>query len=422
MFENIDNIPKVILVCVDTEEYDVEKSLDELEELTKTAGAEVVARVIQKRPTKDVATCVGTGKLHEIAELCKQLEPDQIIFDHELTATQIRNIEDALNTHTIDRTMLILDIFAQRATTKEGRLQVELAQQKYRLPRLVGMGVKLSRLGGGIGTRGPGESKLETDKRHIRTRIENLQSELREIEKRRELSRKRRKKDNVLIAAIVGYTNVGKSTLLNTLTQAGVLAENKLFATLETTSRALELPDGRSVLLVDTVGLIRRLPHHLIEAFKSTLEEAANADVILHICDESADDVDEQAKVTLELLSELGCSEIPIITVLNKCDIAINVSELDENDRVVKISAKNSTGLDKLLNTIQNSLPQSAYRMKLLVPYNNSSLLNMIRIDGKVYSEEYEADGINVDALVDIKLFSKVESFKISTFIEHKNT
>lgn len=412
MFENTIETTKVILVCVDTEEFDVEKSLDELEELSKTAGATVVARVTQKRPSYDKATCVGSGKLEEIAELCIQLEPDQIIFDHELTATQIRNIENILKIHTIDRTMLILDIFAQRATTKEGCLQVELAQQRYRLPRLAGMGIQLSRLGGGIGTRGPGETKLETDKRHIRTRIENLNAELKEIEKRRELFRIRRKKDNVLIAAIVGYTNVGKSTLLNTLTQAGVLAENKLFATLETTSRALELPDGRNVLLVDTVGLIRRLPHHLIEAFKSTLEEAANADVILHICDASSDDVAEQAKVTLELLNELGCKDIPVVTVLNKCDITPDISELEDAPNVVKISAKNATGLEKLLEATAKALPQSSYRMKLVLPYDKAGLLNKIREDGKIYSEEYVSDGISVDALVDIKIFSQVEPFK----------
>ena len=412
MFENTQDIPKVFLVCVDTGEFDAEKSLDELEELTNTAGAEVLARVIQKRPTRDVATCVGTGRLAEIAELCVAHEPDQIIFDHELTATQIRNIEEVLHVHTIDRTMLILDIFAQRATTKEGRLQVELAQQKYRLPRLAGMGVKLSRLGGGIGTRGPGETKLETDKRHIRTRIENLRAELLEIEKRRENMRARRKKDNVIIAAIVGYTNVGKSTLLNTLTDAGILAEDKLFATLETTSRSLELPDGRSVMLVDTVGLIRRLPHHLVEAFKSTLEEASNADVILHICDASADDVEEQSAVTLELLKDLGCKDIPVVTVMNKCDKIDENLINDKSDNVVKISAKKGLGLENLLLAISKALPQSAFRMKLLLPYDKASLLNIIRIDGKIFAEEYTADGIEVDALVDIKVHSKVLEYK----------
>ena len=273
------------------------------------------------------------------------------------------------------------------------------------------MGLKLSRLGGGIGTRGPGETKLETDKRHIRNRIATLNQELKEIEKRRIHQRARRKKDGVLICAIVGYTNVGKSTLLNTLTEAGVLAENKLFATLETTSRSIVLPDGRSVMLVDTVGLIRRLPHHLVEAFKSTLEEAANADVILHICDASSDNCEEQAKVTLELLAELGCEGIPTITVLNKCDKVSISNDILTEENVVKISAKEGTGIDHLLSAIQNALPQSAIRTKLLLPFDKAGLLNTIRIDGKVFSEEYTADGILTDALVDVKVFSKVEEY-----------
>ena len=415
MFENKITPDKAILVSIDTGEFDVERSLGELEELSNTAGAEVVAIVSQKRPSPDSATCVGPGKLEEIAELCTNLEPELIVSDVELTVVQIRNIEQATNVHTIDRTMLILDIFAQRATTAEGRLQVELAQQKYRLPRLTGMGVKLSRLGGGIGTRGPGETKLETDKRHIRTRIENLSAELKEIEKRRTLSRKRRKKDGVLIAAIVGYTNVGKSTLLNSLTQAGVLAENKLFATLETTSRSLLLPDGRSVMLVDTVGLISRLPHHLVEAFKSTLEEAASADVILHICDASAEDVRQQAQVTMDLLSELGCADIPTITVLNKCDLCPEIDTDLGNENVVKISAKKGEGLDDLLQAVAKALPASSYRVNLLLPYDKSGLLNKIRIDGKVFSEEYKQQGILADCLVDIKIFHEIEKFKVIT-------
>ncbi|MDE6148489.1 MAG: GTPase HflX, partial [Ruminococcus sp.] len=286
---------------------------------------------------------------------------------------------------------------------------------KYRLPRLAGMGIKLSRLGAGIGTRGPGETKLETDKRHIRTRIATLNQELKEIEKRREHQRARRKKDGVLICAIVGYTNVGKSTLLNTLTEAGVLAENKLFATLETTSRAIELPDGRSVMLIDTVGLIRRLPHHLVEAFKSTLEEAANADVILHICDASSDNCEEQAKVTLELLAELGCEGIPTITVLNKCDKVPASNDILTEENVVKISAKEGTGIDNLLLTIQKALPQSAVRAKLLLPFDKAGMLNAIRIDGKVFSEEYTAEGIITDALIDIKIYPKVEEYKIKS-------
>lgn len=414
MFENTDEKEKVFLVCVDTGEFDAERSLCELEELADTAGAETIAKIIQKRPSREVATCVGPGRLEEIAQMCEEMKPKQIIFDHELTATQIRNIEDVTHVHTIDRTMLILDIFAQRATTREGRLQVELAQQKYRLPRLAGMGVQLSRLGGGIGTRGPGETKLETDKRHIRTRIENLRSELSDIEKRRENMRVRRRKDNVIIAAIVGYTNVGKSTLLNSLTDAGILAENKLFATLETTSRALELPDGRSILLVDTVGLIRRLPHNLVEAFKSTLEEASNADVILHICDASASDVEEQSKVTLELLRELGCENIPVVTVMNKCDKVDGLGIGNESKNVVKISAKEKLGFDALLQAIADALPQTSYRMKLLLPYDKANLTNLIRIDGKVFSEEYTENGIALDALVDIKIFPKVEQYKQS--------
>lgn len=412
MTDNEITRPRVMLCAVDIGEYDTERSLDELEELADTAGADTVIRVVQKRPSYEPATCIGSGRLEEMAELCQSENIDQIIFDCELTATQIRNIESICNVHTIDRTMLILDIFAQRATTHEGRLQVEIAQYKYRLPRLAGMGIKLSRLGGGIGTRGPGETKLETDKRHIRARISSLSAELKEIEKRRGLHRERRKKDGVLVCAIVGYTNVGKSTLLNTLTDAGILAENKLFATLETTSRSIELPDGRSIILVDTVGLISRLPHHLVEAFKSTLEEAANADVILHIVDASNDECEHQAKVTLELLKELGCEGIPVITVLNKCDLVPYIDELTAGENTVKISAKHGDGIPAMLDAIAKALPQSAKKMKLLIPFSEGGLLSEIRQDGKIFSEEYTSEGTLVDALVDIKLFSKVEQYK----------
>lgn len=405
MIETEAKRPRVLLAAVDTGEYDAEQSLDELEELADTAGADTAARIVQKRPAFDSTTCIGPGRLEEMAQLCQSGDIDQIIFDHELTATQIRNIEDACGVHTIDRTMLILDIFAQRATTHEGRLQVELAQQRYRLPRLAGMGIQLSRLGGGIGTRGPGETKLETDKRHIRTRISNLSAELKEIEKRRTYARSRRKKDGVLVCAIVGYTNVGKSTLLNLLTDAGVLAENKLFATLETTSRAIELPDGRSLMLVDTVGLIRRLPHHLVEAFKSTLEEAANADVILHICDASAENCEEQAQVTLDLLSELGCDGIPVVTVFNKCDLLPEeLAFAPETRNAVLISAKENRGMDQLLAALAKALPDPARRMRLLLPFSQGSLLNEIRSSGKLFSEEYTPDGVLVDAMVDVRL------------------
>ncbi len=401
MIETEEKTPRAVLVCADVGEYDADNSLDELEELALTAGAETIAKVVQKRPTFDSATCIGSGRLAELAELCEKEEIDLVIFDCELTATQTRNIEDAVKVHTIDRTTLILDIFAQHAKTREGRLQVEIAQYKYRLARLAGMGVKLSRLGGGIGTRGPGETKLETDKRHVRTRIAALTEELKEIEKRRELHRKRRKKDGVLTAAIVGYTNVGKSTLLNTLTEAGVLAENKLFATLETTSRAILLPDGRSVTLIDTVGLVRRLPHGLVEAFKSTLEETSNADVIIHVTDVSSDDCREKAEATEKLLDELGCADIPVITVLNKCDLVPEIDMLDTTGGAfVKMSAKKGIGVDSLLEAIVGALPETAKRVSLLLPYDKAGLINKILEDGKVFSQEYTAEGIEANCLV----------------------
>ena len=394
MIETEERIPRAVLVCADVGEYDASRSLDELEELAKTAGAETIAKVVQKRPTFDSATCIGSGRLEELAELAKNEDIDLLIFDCELTATQTRNIEDATGVHTIDRTTLILDIFAQHAKTREGRLQVEIAQYKYRLARLAGMGVKLSRLGGGIGTRGPGETKLETDKRHVRTRIAALTEELKEIEKRRELHRKRRKKDGVLTAAIVGYTNVGKSTLLNTLTEAGVLAENKLFATLETTSRAI-------LTLIDTVGLVRRLPHGLVEAFKSTLEETSSADVIIHVTDVSSDDCREKAEATEKLLDELGCAGIPVITVLNKCDLVPEIDMLDTTGGAyVKMSAKQGIGVDALLDAIVTALPETAGRVKLLLPYDKAGLINKILEDGKVFSQEYTAEGIEADCLV----------------------
>lgn len=419
-FENIFNsapegehTPKALIAAIDTGDYDVERSIAELKELIRTAGGETAAEIVQKRQAPDSATCIGSGRLEEMKQLCEDLEIDVVIFDLELTATQIRNIEDALDVETIDRTMLILDIFAQRATTKEGKLQVDIAKYKYLLPRLAGMGKSLSRTGGVVGMRGgPGETKLELDRRHIRSRIDSLESELKNIVARRELLRARRKKDGVLTAAIVGYTNVGKSTLMNALTEAGVLVENKLFATLETTSRSIVLPDGRSVLLTDTVGLISRLPHHLVEAFKSTLEEAANADVILHVCDCSSEDIEEQTKVTRELLSELGCDGIPVVTVLNKCDIA----EWNENllpEGTVLVSAKEGRGLDKLLLALQAALPETARRMKLLLPFSEAGLLAKIRQDGKVFGEEYTADGIKVDALVDIKLVKAAGEYEV---------
>ncbi len=408
----IKEVTRAVLVTADTGEFDAEQSLDELEELSDTAGVEVAARVIQKRPAQDSATVIGSGRLEELANEIEALEINLAIFDCELTANQTRNIEKILDIRIIDRTTLILDIFAQRALTKEGRLQVELAQQKYRLPRLAGKGVEMSRLGGGIGTRGPGETKLETDKRHIRKRIETLEAELKELERRRELHRARRKKDNVLSAAIVGYTNVGKSTLLNALTDAGVLAENKLFATLDITSRAIELPDGRSVLLIDTVGLIRRLPHNLVEAFKSTLEEAASADIIINLIDISAENGYEQAQVTADLLKELGCDGIPRIDVLNKCDLLPAAADIKCDDRTVKISAKKGEGFDELLDCIARNLPETSVRGKFVIPYDKTSIINTIRIDGRILSEEYLPEGTLIDAIVDKKVLYMAEEYR----------
>ena len=401
---------KVILVGIDTGEYNAEQSMEELEELSDTAGCEVVLTVIQSRPAPEAATCIGAGKLEEIKEQVEFLEADMLIFDTELTGMQMRNISDVTDCKVIDRTMLILDIFAGRARTAEGKVQVALAQYKYRLTRLTGMGTALSRLGGGIGTRGPGETKLETDRRHIRNRITSLENELREMEKHRKFLSCRRKKDGVLTVAIVGYTNAGKSTLFNMLTDAGVLAENKLFATLDVTARALELPDGRSVLLSDTVGLIRRLPHHLVEAFRSTLEETASADLILHVLDASEPDVQGRMQVTHELLGELGCEGIPQIHVLNKADLVEDVPKSSDFE-TVWISAKHGDGLDALMKAIVHGLPQTAKRMKLCIPYSEGSFLQLLREEGKLFSEEFTADGTLVDIMVDVKRQKKAEAF-----------
>ena len=404
------HLTRAILIGADTGEYDAESSMDELSELAKTAGAEELARVLQKRETYEPATVIGEGKLAEVKELCGSLGAELLIFDCELTASQIRNVEDETDVRVIDRTMLILDIFAGRAVSREGKLQVELAQLKYRLPRLMGIGASLSRLGGGIGTRGPGETQLETDRRHIRRRIDKLSAELKELEERRGYARDRRKKDSVQVGAIVGYTNAGKSTLLNLLTGADVLAEDKLFATLDPTSRAIELPDGRSLLLVDTVGLIRRLPHHLVEAFKSTLEESACADIIIHVCDVSDPEAAEKADVTLKTLADLGAAEIPVVTVLNKCDLL--TENIPEDDSTVKISAKKAQGIDRLLKVVAANLPETAKRMKLLLPYDKAGFTAKLRENGKVFTEEYTETGVLVDALVDQMLIKQMSQYE----------
>ncbi len=409
LFENKIEQERAVLVSVDTGEFDVDSSLLELAELARTAGAEVICEMTQKREAPEAGTYLGKGKLEELAEYCENEKPDLVIVDGELTPAQQKNIETITDTRVIDRTTLILDIFAARALSGEGKLQVELAQLKYALPRLGGKGASMSRLGGGIGTRGPGETKLETDRRHIRRRISALSEDLKELEERRARHRERRKKDGVVTVALVGYTNAGKSTLMNTLTDAGVLAENKLFATLDPTARALTLPDGSSVLLIDTVGFIRRLPHKLVEAFKSTLDEAVNANVILNICDASNEECAEHYQVTMDLLEELGCGDKPIITVLNKCDLVNDISI--PMGKSVRVSAKTGEGLPELLEAVRQALPPTRKRVKILLPFSMGGVGAELRKTGVVHSEEYTADGLLLDITAEIFTLEKYEEY-----------
>ena len=407
-----------LLAVVDTGEYDAEASLLELEELAKTAGIDVVGYLIQRRQGMNTATCLGSGKLLELRGLAAAHEAGLIIFDHELSGVQLRNIEEACGAAVIDRTMLILDIFARHAHSSEGRLQVELARSRYLLPRLSGMGKNLSRLGGGGGgagagaRRGAGEMKLELDRRHIRRRITRLEESLEDLARRRGLLRDKRKRDGITTVAIVGYTNVGKSTLLNALTDAGVLAEDKLFATLDPTARSLLLPDGRSIMLIDTVGLVRRLPHHLIRAFHSTLAEALYADLLLNVCDISSPEAAEQIEVTRQILGDLGAGDTPVLTVLNKCDQISGIPlPLGENTAI--ISAMTGYGLPELVTKIAQLLEPTQRRMSLLIPYENGALVGEIRRDGKVLSENFAANGIEIDAMVDRKVIRKARQFEV---------
>lgn len=412
-YENEVRPERAFLVSVDTGEFDAEASMSELYELTESAGARPVGAMIQKREKPDGATCIGSGRLEELKGFCESQEVDLIIFDCELSPTQIRNLEFETEVRIIDRTMLIWDIFASRARSREGKLQVELAQLKYLLPRLTGKGAAMSRLGGGIGTRGPGESKLETDRRHIRRRIESLREQLAQVEQHRNQLRRRREKEGIITAAIVGYTNAGKSTLMNTLTDAGVLAEDKLFATLDPTSRALKLPNGVSVMLIDTVGLVRRLPHHLVEAFHSTLEEAALADMILNVCDASSPEAQVHLEVTRKLLADLGCTGRPVIPVMNKCDLVPSLLDIPMIGNAVRISAKTGEGMGDLLAAVEENLPVSLRRVCLLLPFDQAGLVAQIRKDHVLYQEEYRPDGIFVSALLDPVLYGRVREYEI---------
>ena len=403
---------KVILVGVSTDDHDdTEKSLDELEELASTAGAVTVGRVVQNLSQIHPVTYVGKGKLDEIKDLLWETEATGIICDDELSPIQLGNIEDALNTKIMDRTLIILDIFANRASTNEGKIQVELAQLKYRLSRLVGLGISLSRLGGGIGTRGPGEKKLEMDRRLIKGRIAQLNRELKDVKRHREVTREQRSRNQVPVIAIVGYTNAGKSTLLNTLTGADVLEEDKLFATLDPTTRNLKLPSKQEVLLTDTVGFIRKLPHHLIEAFKSTLEEAKYADIILHVVDASNPQMDEQMYIVYETLMNLEVKNKPVITAFNKQDKVDGEVILRDfkADHVVNISAKTGEGLENLQNVIEEVLREQKILIEQLYPYADAGKIQLIRKYGELLEEEYREEGIFAKGYVPIEIYEKVK-------------
>ena len=411
VFDLSDKTERVLLVGVqENDGDDTEESLQELAELAKTAGAEVVGTVIQKRERIHPGTYVGKGKIDEIRTLLNALDATGIICDDELSPVQMNHLQQELESKIMDRTLLILDIFASRAVTKEGKIQVELAQLRYRAVRLVGLGSSLSRLGGGIGTRGPGEKKLEMDRRLIKERISQLKKELEHVKKHRELLREGRKKDRVMTAAIVGYTNAGKSTLLNTLTDAGVLSEDKLFATLDPTTRLLELDGGQRIYLTDTVGFIRKLPHHLIEAFKSTLEEAKYADVILHVVDASNPQVEEQMFIVYETLRELGVKDKTIVTLFNKQDrLAGNEILRDfKADYVLKISARTGWGLDELKNTLEKILIGNQIYIERVLDYKDAGMFQLVRKYGQLIEEKYTENGIEIKARVPKDIYGRL--------------
>lgn len=411
MIDNREAEERVILVAVrKSDRENTEQSLDELCELASTAGAVTVARVIQNLDNFNPATYIGKGKIDEIKELIIEYDATGIICDDELSPAQMNNLSDALEIKVMDRTLLILDIFAARANTNEGKIQVELAQLRYRSSRLSGLGNALSRLGGGIGTRGPGETKLEMDRRIIHERIGQLKHELEAVVTHRELTRSQRSRSNIPVVAIVGYTNAGKSTLLNTLTGAGILAENKLFATLDPTTRGLELESGQQILLTDTVGFISKLPHHLVEAFKSTLEEAVYADIILHVVDASNPAMDSQMYVVYDTLEKLGAGDKPIITAFNKIEIAGNKVLKDfKADKTVNISALHGDGLTELKDTIEEVLRESKIYIEKTYSYTEVSKISLIRKYGQLISEEYVAEGIEVKAYVPTEIYDKVK-------------
>ena len=398
----VEDTEKVLLISIDSEQ-----SMDELAALAETAGAVVVSRVLQNRVKPDPGMYIGTGKAEELQLLCQAQEIDLAIVDDELTGAQQKNLENALGVRVIDRTALILDIFAQRAQSAEGKLQVELAQLKYRLPRLTGLGNTLSRLGGGIGTRGPGETQLEVDRRRIRRRIDDMQQELNGIKRQRDMRRARRGKQEQVVVALVGYTNAGKSTLLNALSGADVLVEDKLFATLDPVMRQIELPENRRCMLVDTVGFIRKLPHQLVEAFHSTLEEAVYADLILVVSDYSSPFYQQQRTTVFSVLNELGASGKQVVEVLNKADQAPTPIFLEPADAVL-ISAKTGQGLDQLRQVISQRIARLRHQVELVIPYDKGAVLSLIHQKGQVEAEEYTETGTKVTCLLDAALYQRV--------------
>lgn len=410
---NMDDIrERVILVGVDTEGGETaERSLDELAELAATAGAEVTGRLIQTRECVHPATYIGRGKLIELKELLWETEATGIICDDELSSTQLGNLEEELDCKVLDRTLLILDIFAARAVSGEGKIQVELAQLRYRASRLSGMGRSLSRLGGGIGTRGPGEKKLEMDRRLIRERISRLKKELADVERHRELLRSQRNQSGMKVAALVGYTSAGKSSIENALTNAGILEDAMLFSTLDTTTRALQLDGTQEILLTDTVGFIRKLPHHLIEAFKSTLEEAKYADIIIHVVDVSNPRMDEQMYVVYDTLRQMGAEGKPVITLFNKQDrLEKEESHKDfQADYSIATSAKTGQGLDKLKAALLEIIRRDQIYVERLYPFADAGKIQMIRSKGQLLSEEYLPEGIQIKAYVPQDVYGKLK-------------
>lgn len=410
---------RLILVGIEQEggrsAMETEACLDELEELVKTAGGTAVGRMIQRRERVHPGHYLGKGKLEELKMMLHAFDATGVVCDDELSPAQLKNMEQILETKVMDRTIVILDIFAARALSGEGKIQVELAQLKYRLSRLAGLGTSLSRLGGGIGTRGPGEKKLETDRRHIKERIAELNREAGEIRTHRELLRAQRQKKSTPVVSLAGYTNAGKSTLINTLTGAGVLAENKLFATLDTTTRKVELPNGSEILLTDTVGFIQKLPHHLIQAFRATLEEMKYADILLHVVDASNPEREEQMRVVYQTLEELGCGDTPVITVYNKMDLQPEMP-LPQDGRArdaVRISAASGEGLEELLESIERLLQTFRRTMRALVPYTEGGLIGWMHGRCEILREEHTAEGVLLEAAVDEEAANRLEKYRI---------